>query len=185
MRVPLLLALFGALALTACSDPPAAPPPTPPPAPAPAPMQPAPAPAPAPTDNVAIAAPTAGPAPTGSDFAPFLSWLQAVVASGDWDALATRTRSPLRTRGMDDSDPVVRFERARLPELMRAFYRQPDFRAEGTEAEALARLTAPPADAVTGRTARVGNMELVLVDGGWHVDLLYLEEASYAALRAR
>ena len=125
----------------------------------------------------------AGVAPTTGtrqvDFSVYWRELRAALLSADPESASRWAEFPFTVRGEMDDDPVRQIERAGFADIVRRLLAQD----VGLSAEPeplsryLQRFPSPPADAVTGTTARVASMEFDLRPEGWRFVGAYLGDS--------
>jgi len=124
-----------------------------------------------------VVAPTPGAKQV--DFSAYWRDLRAALLSADSESASRLAEFPFAVRGEMDDDPVRQIERAGFADILRKLLAQD----VGLSAEPeplsryLQRFPSPPADAVTGTTARIASMQFALRPEGWRMVGAYLAES--------
>jgi hypothetical protein len=122
---------------------------------------------------------SAGPAE--SDFQSYWTKFRAASLALDYTTLATLTKFPLEVKGVDDSIPIKKYEKAQLNTIFSKLISQPVFQYKGNDVieTTLKELVAKQEKVeykATDAQIRVEQFEFQLINGKWLLVRAYLEE---------
>ena len=119
--------------------------------------------------------------PPKSDFQPFWNKFKAASLANDYTTLATLIKFPLEIKGVDDSVPVKKYEKAQLNTIFPKLLSQPVFLPKDNDVvETTLRETLTKTEKVeykpTDKEIRVEQFQFQLINGNWLLVRAYLEE---------
>ena len=119
--------------------------------------------------------------PPPSDFQSFWSIFRAASLANDYTTLITLTKFPLEVKGVDDSVPVKKYEKAQLNTIFPKLLSQPVFLPKDNDVvETTLRETLTKTEKVeykpTDKEIRVEQFQFQFIDGKWLLVRAYLEE---------
>ena len=116
-----------------------------------------------------------------SDFQPFWNKFRAASLANDYTTLATLTKFPLEVKGVDDSIPIRKYEKAQLNTIFPKLMSQPVLLPKDNDVvETNLREVLTKTEKVeynnTDKEIRVEQFQFQLINGKWLFVRAYLEE---------
>ena len=116
-----------------------------------------------------------------SDFQPFWNKFRAASLANDYATLATLTKFPLEVKGVDDSIPIRKYEKAQLNTIFPKLMSQPVLLPKDNDVvEKNLREVLTKTEKVeynnTDKEIRVEQFQFQLINGKWLLVRAYLEE---------
>ena len=123
---------------------------------------------------------------TNSNFQQFWDNFREAVINNDTSKIIQLTRFPFETRGPQDSDPIIKYEKKKFLKVLEAYLKETTTWREDfstiTSREEIKRILKPDKTYVQGDWARIGNLEFKKENGKWFLIFAYLGYPSIEGL---
>jgi hypothetical protein len=111
-------------------------------------------------------------ADTTKFFIEFWQTLRQAIINNDTNKIIASTAFPFETRGPQDSDPIINYERKNFIRMFTAFLKQPGYLE--TELDDIKKTLQPDTTYINNTWARVGDLEFNNRNGQWKLTFAYL-----------